>query len=86
MLTCDWLTADLTLLGVGFGEALDAVGFLLLGGELLPRQLSPAAPANKTVSVKSLIVIGHAACHQHLRGMEMHKHSLFWGFLNTGCS
>lgn len=64
--TCDWLIADLTFLSVVFGEALNAVGIVLFGGELLPCQLLPTACAHKTVPVPRLVTIGHAAGRQHL--------------------
>lgn len=66
-LACDWFGAGLALLGVQAAEALEAVGAVVPGGEVLTRQLHFTVGAHKALPVPRLVPIGHAPLGQGLR-------------------
>lgn len=66
LLTCDGLCAGTALLGIEVPKALDAVGVVILGGELLASQGGHAACADKTLLVPWLVPVGHSSLGQGL--------------------
>lgn len=67
LLTCDGLCAGTALLGIEVPKALDAVGVVILGGELLPSQGGLAARADKALLVPGLIPVGHSSLGEGLQ-------------------
>lgn len=63
---CDGLCAGSALLGIEVPKALDAVGVVILGGELLASQGGHAACADKTLLVPRLVPVGHSSLGQGL--------------------
>lgn len=67
LLTCDGLCAGTALLGIEVPKALDAVGVVILGGELLASQGGLAACADETLLVPRLIPVSHSSLGQGLQ-------------------
>lgn len=65
-LTCDGLCAGAALLGIKAAKALDAVGLILLRGELLPSQGGLAACADEALLVPRLLPVSHSSLGQRL--------------------
>lgn len=65
-LTCDGLCAGAALFGIKAAKALDAVGLVLLRGELLPSQGGLAACADEALLVPRLVPVSHSALGQRL--------------------
>lgn len=72
VLTCDGLCAGAALLGVEVPKALDAVGVVVLGGELLASQGSLAACADEALLVPWLIPVSHSSLGEGLREESAH--------------
>lgn len=72
LLTCDGLCAGTALLGIEVPKALDAVGVVILGGELLASQGGLAACADETLLVPRLIPVSHSSLGQGLREESTH--------------
>lgn len=73
LLTRDGLCAGAALLGIEVPKALDAVGVVILGGELLASQGRFAACADETLLVPRLIPVGHSSLGQGLREESVHR-------------
>lgn len=71
-LTCDGLCAGTALLGIEVSKALDAVGVVILGGELLASQGGLAARADKALLVPRLVPVGHPSLGQGLQEERAH--------------
>lgn len=76
-LACDWFGAGLALLGIQAAKALEAVGAVVAGGEVLTGQLYFTVGAHEALPVPRLIPVGHAPLGQGLRGRRV-KGQFIW--------
>lgn len=72
-LTCDGLCAGTALLGIEVSKALDAVGVVILGGELLASQGGLAARADEALLVPRLVPVGHPSLGEGLQEERAHR-------------
>lgn len=84
-LACDWFGAGLAFLGVQAAEALEAVGAVVPGGEVLTGQLHFTVGANEALPVPRLVPIGHAPLGQGLR-VETGQRSVHHGRGRFNCA